>query len=282
MEARVSVTETLARGSRELSRRRSFLLLAWAGVAILAAVALVQTISYSRRQSELDRAPRSVRSVLAGTIVGRELSWVRRVLRPTGVQVAVVSRSTVPGAYPWDAVSAVADEDVDSRGRVRRIAVEVERSTRPPLVVGRPREGDCTTSPVRIIRRTFGPLLGAGPLLLGGPNARGVLRVEPGPTQTRRSYVFMFGVPSYSGPLLVRGGRWGRPGEIFFEQQGAEGMGGERTYGSRRELHLPPGDGLRAWGATLTFPSTGCYGLQVDGPGVHDEIVFEVKDEARE
>jgi hypothetical protein len=263
------------------SRSGSLSILLWTGVAIVAVLALVQTISFGRRQSALDRAPRSVRSVLARTIVGRELSWVRRVLLPTGVEVDVVSRSTVRGAYPWDAVAAVADEEVDSRGRVHRVALEVERSPRPPLMVGRPHEGGCDTSPVRIVRDTFGPVLGAGPLLLGGPSARGVLRVEPGPTQTRRSYVFMFGTPNYSGPLLVRGGRWGRPGGIFFEQQGAEGTGGARTYGSRRELHLPPGDGLRAWGATLTFPSTGCFALQVDGPNAHDEIVFKVKDEGR-
>jgi hypothetical protein len=256
-------------------------MLLWAGVAIIAVLALVQTIQFGRRQSARVGAPRSVRSVLAGTIVGRELSWVRRVLRQAGVEVDVVSRSTTTGAYPWDSVSAVADEVVDSRGQVRRIAVEVERSPRPPLRIGRPQKDGCATSPVRSVRGTFGPVLGTGPLLLGGPSARGVLRVEPGPTETRRSYVFMFGAPSYSGPLLVRGGRWGRPGEILFEQQGAEGASGARTYGSRRELHLPPGDGLRAWGATLTFPSTGCYALQVDGPGVQEEIVFEVRNELR-
>jgi hypothetical protein len=263
------------------SRSRTFSVLLGAGVAIVAVLALVQTISFGRRQSALDRAPRSVRSVLARTIVGRELSWVRRVLLPTGVEVDVVSRSTFPGAYPWDVVSAVADEEVDSRGRVHRVALEVERSPRPPLMVGRPQKDGCATSPVRSVRGTFGPVLGTGALLLGGPSARGVLRVEPGPTETRRSYVFMFGAPSYSGPLLVRGGRWGGPGGIYFEQQGAEGASGARTYGSRRELHLPPGDGLRAWGATLTFPSTGCYALQVDGPGVQEEIVFEVRNELR-
>jgi hypothetical protein len=252
-----------------------------AGVAIVAVLALVQTIQFGRRQGERVGVSPSVRSVLAETIVGRELSWVRRVLRQTGVEVDVVSRSTTAGAYPWDAVSAVADEDVDSHGRVRRIAVEVERSPRAPLRIGRPHADGCAVSPARSVRGTFGPVLGAGPLLLGGPTPRGVLRVEPGPTQTRRSYVFMFGLPSYSGPLLVRGGRWGRPGGIFVEQQGVGGTSGARTYGSRRELHLPPGDGLRAWGATLTFPSTGCYALQVDGPGAHDEIVFEVRDEVQ-
>jgi hypothetical protein len=263
------------------SRSGSVSVLLWAAVAIIAGLALVQTIQFGRRQSALSESPRSVRSVLAGTIVGRELSWVRRVLRQTGVEVEVVSRSTAAGALPWDAVSAVADEVVDSRGQVRRIAVEVERSPRAPLLIGRSQESGCAVSRVRNVRGTFGPVLGAGPLFLGGPSARGVLRVEPGPTKTRRSYVFMFGAPSYSGPLLVRGGRWGSPGGIHFEQQAAEGAGGARTYGSRRELHLPPGDGLRAWGATLTFPSTGCYALQVDGPGVHDEIVFRVKDEIR-
>jgi hypothetical protein len=249
-------------------------------IALVAMAALVQTIQFGRRQR--GGAPDSIGSVLAQTITGRELSWVERVLGEAGVDVEVVGRNLAPGAYPWDTVAAVTDQIVDSRGRVRRISVEVERGPRPPLVVGRPHSERCVSGPGRTVRGTFGPVLGEGPVYLGGPTAGGVLRVAPGPTKTRRSYVFLIALPSYPGPLLVRGGRWGRPGAITFEQAAAEGTRGPPAYGLPGELHLPPGDGLRAWGATLTFLSPGCHALQIDGPGLHEVIVFRVEDQNRE
>jgi hypothetical protein len=94
------------------------------------------------------------------------------------------------------------------------------------------------------------------------------------------AYVYIVAAPSYSGPLLVRGGRLDGRGRLLFRQAAAHGGNGAALLGGPHEMHFPSGDGVRMWEAKLTFSAPGCYGLQVDGTGISRVITFEARPRA--
>jgi hypothetical protein len=88
--------------------------------------------------------------------------------------------------------------------------------------------------------------------------------------------------PSYDGPVLVRGGRLDRPGDLGF---------GSRAR-PRKELRLPSGSwppgaaarvveeapkGWRATGVPARIRAPGCYAFQVDGLGFSYVLAFGVQ-----
>ncbi len=79
-------------------------------------------------------------------------------------------------------------------------------------------------------------------------------------------------VPSYSGPVLIRGSRLDGPGPVGF---------GEQPLASA--LIIPPGptvnaysDGYRTSPGGIWVVSPGCYGVQVDGTDFSYAIVFMI------
>jgi hypothetical protein len=80
---------------------------------------------------------------------------------------------------------------------------------------------------------------------------------------------------SYSGPILVRGARIGRRGQVRF----AYGYGDHL-----RELHwdvgadqgLPPDPGYRFLASETLFRAPGCYAFQIDGTSFSKVIVVRV------
>jgi hypothetical protein len=250
--------------------------LGWVLAALVTGFALFQTIAYvpdSGTPSPPSSSPPAVPPAALEGLEGRELGWVEHVLGNVGVAVGVASRTTVARGYPWDVIRRVADAEVGVDGRVRRIWVRVERTARPPLAMAET-EG-CRTSPARRVPGMTDPVIGRGPVTLGGVGPGAVVPVKASTEGTGGSFLYLVASPRYSGPLLVRGARIDGPGAIRFDQQPALGAGGIRTFGEPREMHLPRGRGLRAWGVTLEFSRAGCYALQVDGTGLHEQIVFE-------
>ena len=78
-------------------------------------------------------------------------------------------------------------------------------------------------------------------------------------------------MPSYQGPVLIRGGRIDAPGALAF------GEGPDVS-----ELVIPPGDTLNEVNGYRTAPGgtyfrvPGCYAWQVDDVGFSTIIVFRV------
>ncbi len=72
--------------------------------------------------------------------------------------------------------------------------------------------------------------------------------------------------PDYSGPVVVRGRQLdGSNGTAFHTEQGSATIS---------DTAIAPGQ-WRSWGGRLSGPS-GCYGLQVDGVGFSEVIVFYI------
>jgi hypothetical protein len=79
---------------------------------------------------------------------------------------------------------------------------------------------------------------------------------------------------TYSGPVLIRGGRLGATGVVQFGSGGTfpveEFRLAEGTAGS-------PGEepGWREWPSYTYVPALGCYAYQIDGVGFTKIVVFE-------
>ena len=79
-------------------------------------------------------------------------------------------------------------------------------------------------------------------------------------------YALIMAAPNYSGPLVVRGRQLdGSNGTAFRTEQGSATI---------NDTAIAPGQ-WRSWGGRLSGPS-GCYGLQADGVGFSEVIVFYI------
>jgi outer membrane protein assembly factor BamB len=129
----------------------------------------------------------------------------------------------------------------------------------------------CPYSNVRPVFDGFGPLAGIGPVYAGGMDEAGVLQYQPG------AYVPVTWVVdrSYTGPVLVRGGRIDQQGGLRFSSFGIDDnpTGSESLSGPTGGSATP---GLRHWTTYLGFDSPGCYMLQFDGADFTRTVVFEV------
>jgi hypothetical protein len=81
--------------------------------------------------------------------------------------------------------------------------------------------------------------------------------------------------PAFHGPVLVRGRRLDRAGDVRFSH-------GFRRAGNFRELRLQFERRITDWkeakGPRYTVVAEpGCFGLQVDGPAFSRTLVFEAK-----
>jgi hypothetical protein len=144
--------------------------------------------------------------------------------------------------------------------------------------------GACPTSVGREIdNNQFGGVaLGNGPVRplvarTGGDLKQGVVPFSrsQGTTGWWVEKIDWFSLPSYRGPILIRGRRLDRAGEIAF--------GGEPPAGEPElvDPQLPPGpsangtDGWREWPGGNLIPALGCYGFQIDGTNFSTVIAFK-------
>jgi len=132
-------------------------------------------------------------------------------------------------------------------------------------------DGSCPVSPTHRVVQIFGPALGDGPVyavIPGGP-----LRFQYPPARTSvfagsdwgGNKVVWFSKPTYTGPILIRGGEVGGSHAVGFSG------GDPAAYDS---MELPPGHGWRNWPTATRVNAPGCYAYQVDGTNFTEVIVF--------
>jgi len=91
-----------------------------------------------------------------------------------------------------------------------------------------------------------------------------------------RQKVLWVGAASYSGAVVIRGGRIDYPGWLKFALSGSSPVDElrlqEPTAGS-------PGEepGWREWPSYTYVPAAGCFAYQVDGTSFSEVIVFEAR-----
>jgi len=104
----------------------------------------------------------------------------------------------------------------------------------------------------------------------------GIAQLNPGTQDGWRSFKTLWAVSSrYTGPVMIRGTRLDAPGVVYF---------GEAP--TAPELIIPAGETLNDYNGTRTAPGgtyvhgPGCYGYQVNGPGLSETIIVKVVDPA--
>jgi hypothetical protein len=76
--------------------------------------------------------------------------------------------------------------------------------------------------------------------------------------------VYWFVLPSYAGPVLIRGGRLDAKGDVRFE------LGDVPP----KELLLPAYKGAHGRGSFTRLKGPGCYAYQIDGTSFSTIVVF--------
>jgi hypothetical protein len=99
----------------------------------------------------------------------------------------------------------------------------------------------------------------------------GTLQIAPPENFASTSWggqkVLWFVLPSYSGPVLIRGGRLDAPGLVRFE------IGDVPP----RELMIPGRNGPRGRPSYTRLEGPGCYAYQIDGTTFSRIIVFRAE-----
>ncbi len=152
-----------------------------------------------------------------------------------------------------------------------------ELSNRPVQLIKLEAGAECPRAHARQVNADFGPAIGDGPAYAAGFTTDGVLSVSfPAATETpfygsqwSGGKVLWIVNPTYSGPLLIRGGRLDGSDQVRFEN-GAEPP-------SELRMDAANTTGWRSLPSYTRLRSPGCYMYQVDGLNFTETIIFEAK-----
>jgi hypothetical protein len=139
----------------------------------------------------------------------------------------------------------------------------------------------CPTSPSQTAPwRTGQNLIGRGPAyLIGIGGAGGTISIA----LSARDSLGWYGQKtpwvinrSYDGPILVRGGRIGRRGQVRFAYGYGEHLR-ELQWEAGADQGSPPDPNFRFLASATLFRATGCYAFQIDGDSFSKIIVVRVR-----
>lgn len=200
--------------------------------------------------------------------------------------VSVLGESDgVPAEGPTGEPTGDAVPCADDECGPATVVTAVRRPLRQPTV---PDGESCPVSPVR--RLPAGVFsdpylaLGSGPLHMSGADRQATVRMSASEGTWLDQKVIWIIDASYSGPLLLRGGRIDGNGLLRFPHYlGAVGYTGGSGDGKRHPELAYVRDGLNADGdpTSSSYPSgihvssPGCYAIQVDGDGFSRTLVFQ-------
>jgi hypothetical protein len=132
------------------------------------------------------------------------------------------------------------------------------------------RDGRCPVSRSHVVTRRFGSVLGHGPVYPAGLGPRSVLRIAPAERFNSRDWggnkVLWVRRPGVRGTVVVRGRRLDARGEVRFESGDVPP--------DHLDLRARSEDGWVGYPSYTRVRAPGCYAYTIDGPGVHEVVVF--------
>ncbi|HEU5199509.1 MAG TPA: hypothetical protein VFU32_07725 [Ktedonobacterales bacterium] len=145
----------------------------------------------------------------------------------------------------------------------------------PTLSPGEP----CPVAPVGQVNPNLGDALGTGPAFLVGFGKAGALDLSQASQQNGAYSVLtlLTAPPAYTTDMLVRGRQMDGAAAVLFSEETGSGL--------LTQLQLSPdtagttggaSGGWLTWSAFLVVSGAGCYGLQIDGAGFSEVIVFQI------
>jgi hypothetical protein len=237
-----------------------------------------QLAGRARLQAQTLRRRR--RMVIAAAVVG---------VLAIGAPVTVTAMFDGWGNEP-SGIPATATGDVDRCADDACDPTTVVAAIRRPLRLGVVPNGEaCPVSPARQFPAGAGfsdpfSAVGSGPLYLAGSDDDpATVTMSASRGRWLEQKVIWVVDDSYSGALLLRGRRLDGAGELRFTHYlGAVGYAGGAGDGKRHpELaYVRSGLNAEADSALTSYPSgihvtsPGCYGIQVDGVGFSDTLIF--------
>jgi hypothetical protein len=131
--------------------------------------------------------------------------------------------------------------------------------------------GACPVSGATSAVPYAGPAVGAGPVYAAQPTPLAITSFVGSTWKGAR--VSWVAAPSYTGPVLIRGGQLGATGSIGF----GEGHVPVDELQLLTAATTSPGEpsGGREWPSFSRMRAAGCYAYQVDGTSFSEVIVFQ-------
>jgi len=132
--------------------------------------------------------------------------------------------------------------------------------------------GACPASGTASAASYAGPAMGPGPVYVAQASPLAVTKFID--SAWNGAQVTWVAAPSYTGPLLIRGGEIGGAGSVGF----GEGHVPEDELQLLTAATTSPGEpsGAREWPSFTRVEASGCYAYQVDGTSFSEVIVFSV------
>jgi len=148
----------------------------------------------------------------------------------------------------------------------------VPSSLRRPLHLPSPGPGgSCQPSHVTSAADYAGPAIGAGPVYAVQPSSLPVTSFID--STWNGANVTWAAAPSYTGPVLIRGGEVGGSGSVGFGEGHVPEDELQLITSSTQSGGEPAG--AREWPSFTRIRSAGCYAYQVDGTNFSEVIVFQ-------
>ncbi len=225
-------------------------------VTVVVLIAITTGCSWSNRSDRQEDGPP------ADLTVGTN----EPLLEPTATTVASGVRSpetlrstpTPFGDYDWD---------------------ELRRPLELPVVES---AEDCPVEGLTRAAPDFGPVAGREPVYVTSITPEGMLQSAGGLPDPDSWYYYKMlwvVVPSYEGPVLIRGTRLDDVGELRFSlETGDFHPDSELQLGGHGGRSSTPG--WRHWGTYIRFLDAGCYAVQVDGLDFSYPITFRIPEES--
>jgi hypothetical protein len=131
--------------------------------------------------------------------------------------------------------------------------------------------GACPVSAVAASAGYAGPAVGSGPVYAAQPSPLPITSFINSAWDGAR--VTWVASPSYTGPVLIRGGKVSSSGPIGFGEGHVPDDELQLLTASTKSSGEPPG--AREWPSFTRMRSAGCYAYQVDGTNFSEVIVFQ-------
>ena len=184
--------------------------------------------------------------------------------------LSLVACTATPAASPSAPSPTVR---VDAGGNVLPPLVDEKTwsdlSSRPLQLPTVASGSDCPITPTRELASGTGALAGSGPVYAVGNVIAYGARMSDGIFGAK---VLWVAAPDYPGPALMRGRQLDGSGGVFFSNS-------RKVTELRFELDTrvragKSNEGWRYLPSTVNVEGSGCYGLQIDGPGWTTTIVM--------
>ncbi len=143
----------------------------------------------------------------------------------------------------------------------------------PTLAPGDP----CPVAPDTQVDPSFGDAVGSGPLYLVGLGQQGTVDLNQAADYRNGLYTVLLlaiAPPAYAVDMLMRGRQVDGSNSVLFTLSPGSDLLGQWQLSP--DAAGQSETGWLAWNGYIEVPGPGCYGLQIDGAGFSEVVIFRI------